>query len=141
LQGMVAWAHTVAMKRLAVVSIAGALMTLAAACSADSRVWTHPVESKPNLTEFKANSCPGVGYILSFEGNEYIGDVDPDVPPREIPGEIPYLADTHLPDDALDSGYRQGERELWTSESLGKTGVFIVDPTHVERWPRWGGCA
>jgi hypothetical protein len=39
-----------------------------------------------------------------------------------------------LPDDAQDSGFRQGSRELWTSSSDLHV-VYIRTPDGVERWP------
>lgn len=47
-----------------------------------------------------------------------------------------------LPDDAEDSGFRQGLRELWTSSS-DLHAVYIKSPDGVERWPSGDtpGCA
>lgn len=40
-----------------------------------------------------------------------------------------------LPDDSIDTGYRQGSRELWIS-SADPDAIFIRSEDAVERWPR-----
>lgn len=54
--------------------------------------------------------------------------------------EIPAFVDgfrvlDSLPDDAVDTGYRQGTRELWIS-SADPEAIFIRGEASVERWPR-----
>jgi hypothetical protein len=44
-------------------------------------------------------------------------------------------ADATLPDDAVDSGYRAGDAELWTVPD-DPSGIYIVAGDTVERWPR-----
>jgi hypothetical protein len=53
-----------------------------------------------------------------------------------------FRAMDELPSDATDTGYRQGERELWLSPS-DPDAVFIRAAGSVERWPRGEvpGCA
>lgn len=53
-----------------------------------------------------------------------------------------YAADVDLPSDAVDSGYRSGELELWFTPA--DTAAYVVRPDVVERWPRADpavGCA
>jgi len=40
-----------------------------------------------------------------------------------------------LPSDAVDSGYRSGDLELWFIPS--DTAALVVSPDMVERWPRF----
>jgi hypothetical protein len=40
-----------------------------------------------------------------------------------------------LPVDAVDSGFRLRDRELWTSPS-DPAAIYIKDSQGVERWPR-----
>jgi hypothetical protein len=46
-----------------------------------------------------------------------------------------YAAGISLPADAIDSGYRSGELELWFTP--GDTAAYVVSPDGVERWPRY----
>jgi hypothetical protein len=47
-----------------------------------------------------------------------------------------------VPVDAVDTGYRDGDRELWVSGD--EAFVYIVDGSYVEQWPRerqWYVCS
>jgi hypothetical protein len=46
-----------------------------------------------------------------------------------------FAADTVLPKDAIDSGFRSGALELWWTQA--DTAAYIVGPTTIERWPRF----
>lgn len=49
--------------------------------------------------------------------------------------------DAALPGDAVRTPYTQKGRELWFSPVEGASGVYVVDGSNVERWPRFdGGC-
>lgn len=55
-----------------------------------------------------------------------------------------YQADTALPGDAVDTGYRNDGYALWYSPSAGDSRVFLVREGTVESWPEAGallGCA
>ena len=40
----------------------------------------------------------------------------------------------HLPADAVETGYRQGETQLWMTP--GEDFVYLVTGSTTERWPR-----
>lgn len=112
----------------------------------ETRTWVNPGDpAAPAITEIVEGSCPGGLGSLTFRRSTFIGN--PSVPLHdwqwdELRLDTPYLDDARLPADAVDSGYREGARELWTSPAMGKDAVFIVSPEVVQRWPRWnGGCA
>jgi hypothetical protein len=44
-------------------------------------------------------------------------------------------AEAELPVDAVDTGFHRGDWELWTSQSVGDKGVFLVNGSIVEEWP------
>ena len=48
----------------------------------------------------------------------------------------PLDLDASLPDDAEDTGYDQGDIELWISKREAANAIYIVDGKRVERWPR-----
>ena len=47
-----------------------------------------------------------------------------------------FEADAELPADAEFSGYVNKGVELWISETVFNTGIFMVDGEHIEKWPR-----
>jgi hypothetical protein len=53
-----------------------------------------------------------------------------------------YEADAELPDDAVDSGYRQDGTELWISRDDDRS-IYLVAESSIEKWPQDGsppGC-
>jgi hypothetical protein len=72
---------------------------------------------------------------------QYIRDPE-GIFPRDVLLET-YAAGVDVPTDASPSGYRNGDLELWFSES--DTALYVVDATgKAERWPRTArtiGCA
>jgi hypothetical protein len=46
-----------------------------------------------------------------------------------------YASGISLPADAIDSGFRSGDLELWFTP--GDTAAYVVSPDGVERWPRY----
>lgn len=68
---------------------------------------------------------------------------------RDVDGVVhtaqPFEAHATLPPDAVFTGWRDGNRELWTdapttSISDGASSIYIVSPSGVERWGQAGGC-
>jgi hypothetical protein len=58
-------------------------------------------------------------------------------PPEDLVGHSlaeDWSADTRLPGDATDTGYRRGEGELWVSGDGGR--AYLVTGHRVEMWPR-----
>lgn len=61
---------------------------------------------------------------------------------RELSLLESYASGVDLPADAVDSGYRSGDLELWFTPA--DTAAYVVTPGGVERWPRADppiGCA
>ena len=57
--------------------------------------------------------------------------------PRDAVGlESGMDIDTELPDGATDTGYRNGNVELWLGPAGGDEAIFLVFSDHTERWPR-----
>jgi hypothetical protein len=53
-----------------------------------------------------------------------------------------YDSNAELPDDAVDTGWRDGDRGLWVDASVDQFGplnIYIVSDNGVERWPRFDG--
>ncbi len=48
--------------------------------------------------------------------------------------DSPYVGDTHLPDGAVDTGYRRGHDQLWRES--GRKAIYVITPDTVERWPK-----
>ena len=46
---------------------------------------------------------------------------------------VPYDGDTELPADAIDTGYRRGNDQLWMAAD--RSIAYLVTPDHVEAWP------
>ena len=67
---------------------------------------------------------------------------------RDVDGLIgtspSFRTDVTLPSDAIFTGWRNGDRELWADARLDRRGVpvsiYIVSSTGVERWPQGMGC-
>ena len=84
-----------------------------------------------------------VGAAVTGDGHWYIKDPTGvfDTWERNWEGETlewfgEFESDTQLPIDAVFSGYRQNEVELWTIDSEIGTQVYMVGETGVEHWPR-----
>ena len=60
-------------------------------------------------------------------------------------GEVAYDGDAQLPEGAVATGLRLGEREVWAEpadDPPGPAAVYVVEGDSVERWPRTDvGCA
>jgi hypothetical protein len=72
--------------------------------------------------------------FLRYRNEWYVGDPEGVLPPGGT--ALPYDPGAVPPSDAVATGFREGDRELWTSMSVGRDAVFIVTPERVERWPR-----
>jgi hypothetical protein len=72
--------------------------------------------------------------FLSYRGDAFVGDPEGVLPTGGT--ALSYDPDADLPPDAVATGFREGDRELWTSPSVGRDAVYIVTPERVERWPR-----
>lgn len=46
---------------------------------------------------------------------------------------VPYDGDAELPSDAVDTGYRRGDDQLWLSQD--QAFAYVVTPHAVEAWP------
>ena len=46
---------------------------------------------------------------------------------------VPYDGDAELPSDAIDTGYRRGNNQLWLAAD--RSIAYLVTPDHVEAWP------
>jgi len=85
------------------------------------------------ITSFRgAEHCgwESVTYLI-FEDEQFISD------PRgviEVPYVTPYDDDTDLPVDAVDTGYRHDDRELWMSPN-GQV-AYLSGNDRVEAWPK-----
>lgn len=77
--------------------------------------------------------------FLRYRGEAYVGDPEGVLPTGGT--ALSYEPRADLPSDAVATGYREGDRELWTSPSVGRDAVYIVTPDGAERWPRLtAGC-
>jgi hypothetical protein len=99
-------------------------------------VW-HDAAGNPVPTEL-IHEITGAGHcgwdsatLMRYEGIQFIRDPEGVLADMQV---APYLADTDLPETAVDTGLRDGERHLWRS-SDGRY-VFVVTSDHVEGWPR-----
>ena len=72
--------------------------------------------------------------MIFFGGNQYVRD--PDRVFDDWPFETTLDLDTSVPSDAVDTGYRNGDVELWVSAPDGPTSAYLVGPDTTERWPR-----
>ena len=72
--------------------------------------------------------------FLHYRRESYVGDPEGVLPTGGT--ALSYEARADLPSDAVATGYREGDRELWTSLSVGRDAVYIVTPEGAERWPR-----
>ena len=52
----------------------------------------------------------------------------------DVPYVVPYDGDTELLADAIDTGYRLEDRELWMSAD--EQVAYLVGSDRVEAWPR-----
>ena len=68
---------------------------------------------------------------------------------RDVDGVVgtaqPFEAHATLPPEAVFTGWRDGNRQLWTdapttSVADGASSIYIVSPSGVERWGQAGGC-
>jgi hypothetical protein len=76
--------------------------------------------------------------FLYVGGTRYVRD--PEEVLERSSTTMPYLSSTELPDDAIFTGYTEGQRELWSV--AGIDAVFVVEGTNIERWPQIeAGCA
>jgi hypothetical protein len=73
--------------------------------------------------------------LLRYRRVWYVRDPDGVLPAGGT--ALSYDPRSDLPPDAVDTGYREGDRELWTSPSVGRDAVYIVTSEGVERWPRF----
>ena len=77
--------------------------------------------------------------FLYYGERRYIADPEGAVVPSLRTGS--YRASTELPDGAEPTGFREGERELWTVPG-DFDAVYVVDEDGAARWPEMtGGCA
>lgn len=78
--------------------------------------------------------------FLDYDGAHFVRDTQgrfEDITP------VSYADGIELPASARDTGWRDGDRELWVGPDTAKgpTSVYVVDGDEVERWPRFGaGC-
>jgi hypothetical protein len=70
--------------------------------------------------------------FLTIGKRQYIQDPQNVIAAQDL--VKPYEADAMLPDDAIDTTYRKGARELWAVPD--KSAVFNVGPNKTELWPR-----
>jgi hypothetical protein len=72
----------------------------------------------------------GARYTSSVDAVEYIRD------PDDVLGfAAGFEPEAVLPENAVDTGYRSGESELWIVPE-DSSGIYLVDATGAERWPR-----
>jgi hypothetical protein len=83
----------------------------------------------------------GSRYTNATNDREYVRD------PENVFGDfltsIGFDPDADLPADAVDSGLREGDRELWVVPADDST-IYLVTGTTVESWPldpEPAGCA
>lgn len=79
--------------------------------------------------------------FLHFRGEIYVRDLEGVFGPDDL-AEGGYDPGAELPPGAVFTGFRERDRELWTSPLEGGAAVYVVTPDGVERWPRLlVGCA
>jgi hypothetical protein len=99
----------------------------------DGRPATHEEISDIEWEADDHCSWPNVR-MISFGGHQYVRD--PDGVFRDWPFETTLDLDAELPGDAVDTGYRNGDVQLWLSEPGDPSAAFLVGPERTERWPR-----
>jgi hypothetical protein len=72
--------------------------------------------------------------MLDFRRHAFVRDPDGIFGSEEL--AMPFEASSRLPNDAVDTGYREGGRELWRGASTWPDAVFVISDGGVERWPR-----
>ena len=76
------------------------------------------------------------GTQLTLDGRLYVRDLrGAAYDPQRLLGS--FEVDASLPADAVDTGYRQGHRQLFLAPD--DRYVYVVSPLRVERWPRVKG--
>jgi hypothetical protein len=76
------------------------------------------------------------GTMLMLDGRLYVRDLrGAAYDPQRLLGT--FEVDASLPADVVDTGYRQGHRELFLAPD--NRYVYVVSPLRVERWPRVKG--
>ena len=101
--------------------------------SPDGRPATHEEISDIRWDADDHCSWPNVRMIF-FGGNQYVSD--PDRVFRDWRYETSLDRDAELPSDAVDTGYRNRDVELWVSAPGGPSAAYLVGPETTERWPR-----
>ena len=68
--------------------------------------------------------------FMYLDDQQYLSD-----PEQILTSEttVPYDGDAPLPADAIDTGYRRGDDQLWLGRD--RSIAYIVTPDHVEAWP------
>ena len=92
-----------------------------------NRVPTSIITSFPGAEHCEWES---VTYLI-YEDQQFISD------PRgvmDVPYVVPYDADTELPADAVETGYRHDDRDLWVSAD-GQV-AYLAGSDRVEAWPK-----
>jgi hypothetical protein len=77
--------------------------------------------------------------FLDYDGYSYVRDTGD----RFGGTPVSYAEGIQLPASARDTGWRDGNRELWVApdSARGPTSVYVVAGDLVERWPRFDtGC-
>ena len=77
------------------------------------------------------------GTQLHLDGRLYVRDLRGAAYDRDHSLLDSFEVDASLPPDAVDTGYRQGHRQLFRAPD-GRD-VYVVSPLRVERWPRVKG--
>lgn len=106
--------------------------------------WRLNGEKQPRqiqVDEWKGSShCGWQDITFLTYGARYVRDTT-----GRFEGSTPvsYAEGIELPALARDTGWRDGDRELWVGPegATGPTSVFVVDGDEIERWPRFDlGC-
>ena len=89
------------------------------------------------IEEWDRDECgnPQMTY-LQFRQITYARDAQGVLDPeRNTAG--PFLSDTSLPEDAMDTGYESSGRHLFVSPGEGDAAIYLVEEGRVERWPKY----
>ncbi|MFL5798826.1 MAG: hypothetical protein ACJ77A_12955 [Actinomycetota bacterium] len=131
--------------RVRAMLLVATLLTLSG-CRASHRAWTDlagHTQPARTISEFRGPGHCGLEstWFLGFYDHSYV-ESDSSI---KNPGTPPFLANTPLPTDAIDTGFRRGDEALWVGPQVFRgtyAAVYVKFPDHVERWPRADfGCA
>ena len=79
-------------------------------------------------------TAASLGQPISGDARRFVRDPDGHLGDPLLASGYADAAD--LPHDAADTGYRQGDQEVWLAAS-DPDAAFVVSHGVVERWPLW----